>query len=364
MKHFFSLLQHIFFDVVILFKNFFHWNASKIIHLLFGYLLWAWLALPFILLIIAILYLFIPELSFNTIFQRSLTQTLSLEDFAPLFSNSFLAILLFVFAVLGFFLFQIGKSYNYVLNLAMYKSYLSGERRHIFSSFSFHPQTIINYIKIFLLNSFLFIAPFIISGLLFICILFFSGGILSTLSIVLKQGQVNYFTISLFLLFLITCLVAVYLNYRSIFSVVDFIHHDFWKSHQKKALHFIKKSFEITTGIKKLVQFLIIFVLFGIIFLPLEIIKDIEMTEVKNRSQYVTLIEKASQTWASLEDEELDTLEYLGELYTWENGNDMIGKIDTHTNMVMILSLISFLIVSGVSEMILYSFYLHWLQQK
>jgi hypothetical protein len=311
-----------------------------------------------------VIYFFIPELRISTLLEKSMSQTLSIQDFAPLFSNTFLALLLFLCSVFGYILFQIGKTYNYVLNLGMYKSYLEWERKHILSSLGLAPQNVLSYLKIFLLNSLLFIAPFIISGLLFVCILFFSGWILSTLSIVLQQWQVNYFTISLFILFILTCLVAVYLNYRSIFSVIDFIEHDFWKKHQKNALHFIKKSFEVTKWIKKLAQFLIIFVIFWIIFLPLEILKDIEMTEVKNRSLYVSLIEEASQTWAFLDDEQIDTLEYLGELYSWENANDMIGKIDTHTNIVMILTLISFLILSWVSEMILYSFYKHWLQQK
>jgi hypothetical protein len=366
MKSFFRQIKHILSDIRIPFNNFIHWNITKIINALMGYFLWIVFSAPIIVICIFYIIFVFPEVHFSDIFMKALSMTLSPADFAWIFDKNGLTTILSLLIFIAFLLFTFWKTYTYVLNLFMYKNYFNGEKIGYKKNIFLHIPTLKKYAQIFLWNSLFLSLPLVLFLIIFGVFIFIVGWLEWALSVVLGANSwFSWFSI-LLLIALIWCIASfAYINFRIIFSVLFFVESDEFFHHQKtKALDWIKKSLKSTSGIKKIFLFILIFVLFGIITLPFTYKNDLVENNIKNGTRYVQLVQIASMSGVTLPQAELDELGDLSEEFAWKTGQEIIDFIDSNSVQKIILALFYFFIISGITELLMYSYFYHVLLQK
>lgn len=349
-KDFLRKFKLIFLDIVLLYKNFLHWNISKSIIGIYTMLLGLLFSLPFlIILLIAFLLDPIPWLDiFWNIFSWS-WQSASDEVLMQLLMHPFYAIFESILVLAAIVWFIIGSSYSTVLKVNLYMSYINWKQIKYLKNIYFSKDVMSKYIKIFVQILWFISIPITLYLVLFIII--FSKFI---------EGDINSNTYNdiIFWLNIIAACIFLYFSYRVYFFFMVLL--DKNDNIALEAKKILPQSLKITRWLS-IVPFVMVITIFGILFLPFNIIEESIDSKANNARLYLSY--KSGQNPLDSEDKKLDFL-MLEKLYIWNTDSEVINEITVASRIKILYVIFAFLCIEWVFTMILLSFYQHFLLQE
>lgn len=259
-----QVIKNIFFDISLLFRNFIHWTSSKIVIYILSFLLWLLLSLPF--LIILWILVFLDPINWNDIvFNFTTTQSVWLAFLEAISTHFIYLIFEVLIAVLAISFFAFGYSY-YILPLTnVYLSYQKWEKLPISQNIYFDFKSIKKYLYIVWWQSLAFLIPFLVFIIVFFVLIFSFWWVEKVFS-TYQNEMFSYFSLSLWITFLILFLVFIYLAFRVSFAVILFL--DKNKNPEEKSwLFYVKDSFNISSWLK-IFKFLWVLIIYTIILMP------------------------------------------------------------------------------------------------
>ncbi len=332
----------------LLYKNFIHWNISKLCIMVTSFLLGVIMALPFFLVVIVLF--FLDPISRIDIFSSSwASHTVAIELFSQLLSHPIYVIFETIFFLIGAFFFVVGTSYSIALNTKLSLSYVSGAPLGYKQNYYFSREVISQYIRIFFRALGYLLLPLVWGVVLFV-ILF----------VLYNQGVISFWIISNLSLYvtIIVALVFWYISFRISFAYVLMFEsgkqEDFLSPKQ-----ILSDSFALTKG-KIVFPFILFIFLFGLIVGPfasygerLERISD-------DKKAYLSY--STGKTPINTKQAELD-YQSLQSVYGQLPDEQVLSSLVWTQRQIFFYTIIGFLLIEGLFQMLLVSFYLHFLKK-
>lgn len=357
MKDILKLIKSICVDVLILFKNFLHWNISKVIISLVS--IW----LSFLFAFPSIIILFIMYFSFDlNLYLKSFDVTI--YDLLWLLSNRPIVFIFFIlFILFSIACALIGYSYRKVLFTKLNLSYIDNKNLPYLKNSYFDFKLIWKYFKVIALVWLVVSIP-VLSFFILFFVLFFIFWWADGVSAMIQSSQFNLFSLIALLLLIICFAAFIYISYRLFFAVIMLVDKKHYEDDEKPTFY-LKESFLRTKKIFMFMKFVSVMILLSIIVLPFASLQDHyakSLKDIKVYKQYYSLgetekgiidksennyyINKLKMTYSSLSSEELYSTEVI---YFYLN---------------YFLVIINFLIFFGLFEMVVISFYKHEIIKK
>lgn len=225
------------------YKNFFHWNLSKILIWIYSRILWIIINIPFAVIIITIIY------SISSSIKPELINKLFIENkidysLVILFLNNPLAIIsIIVLFFIMLYLFIFAMMYWELLQQNIFISYLKWEKLGLFKNYYLNFKLIYKFLKLFSIEIGLILLPIIVAWI-YILLILIGWYIIPTLR-ELVMSQNIYFAIINILILIGFIIVTINIILR--LTMTNYILLNSSKFDEKPS-KFIKKSFEITRG--------------------------------------------------------------------------------------------------------------------
>jgi len=339
-QRFFGECKKILWDIVFVYKNFLHWNMSKIFSLVCSFAVGFVLALPFVVCMLIIA--FIDPIDWmNVLRQESfLWQLANIE-------NVFWSLGVFLLGTLAFIMFFIWSGYYLIYMLRLSLSYVEGKRMkkkkllHVSrkSFFCFFRMSCLNFLAIFTpVVIWLFIWSF---GTYFFWIAFEQ-------SLITRMLLVGVYVL------------IVYITYKVQFSFLIFADTKVTKNTSYKALKYIKKSIEIARP-KYFIKFVIIVFLYFLILLPFRSIDSSLESEIQEMSNTYNF---RNDLFTGLSQADREYLEFLSLDYAQYEDDQLLEKISENYRFRILYFLAAYILFGGLILLIVSSFYRHILLRK
>lgn len=353
-KDFFDLLKKVFKDIILLYKNVFHWIISKLIIKVTTFILWIVFAIPFILLLILICNIdpinwvdILLWLADNKPVWLKVIWSLATH---PIYVTT--EILLFVLWLIAFIFWY---SYSLVLESKLYIEYLNNKKLEYLKNYYFNVNIIKKYVitlsKI-LLYLFIPIWLFFLVFLVFFVVLkiFWITDIWNSLFYIIFSKIVLILTVWLFFLF-------IYLLYRVVFSYVSIVDSE-WKD---KINSYVKESIKLSNWIKSFLKFSLISVILTILIIPFNLIDSSINDNLSERKNYLSY-----KYWVSslTNDDDLFKYDLLKSKYSDIDDKIIEKEIKTNYNLSILYFVFSFFFINWIFTMFVVSFYKRELNKK
>ncbi len=357
MKNYKKLIKTIFNDVLFLYKNFIHWNISKILINISSFALWIMTSFPVFIVLIFIMWL--DPIAWNSVFLNS-DVNLSLDGLRMIQDNIFIVFIEWIIFSLGIGVLFLALSYKVILQLYLTRSYLKNKLLPYKENLYFNKVSFLSYIKVVWWQLLYLLIP--VGIFLFFWIIILSLIITNkNLSLqMVANDPFNPFTIVGLLLFLICGFIFFYLLYRMSFSF--FVLVDKIESQKNTSLEIVKKSFSLTRWYKKFLTFASIFIIFWFIMLPFLWVSSYLQDESEKMMKYITL--SAQEQQKVIEAKDISDLEDLKITYIGMSIWAIKERLSFFNWIGIVYSFFIFLIFSGYMEMVFYSFYNNYLNKQ
>lgn len=226
----------------------------------------------------------------------------------------------------------------------------------------FHFSIIWNYYKVSWIIATILLLPIVIGVVLFSIIIAWAGWVNNT-GVLLTNGN-TALAIWTLILAVIVWLTFIYLSYRLYYSYIIFV-----KNYDSEYMDFsakecIKKSWKITKWYKKLLKLLGVLFVFAVAILPFNIVEE----SLNNTYQDIRNYQIFTQVWESskLKLQESDPYYYGGLLVKYQqvSTEDLQKNIQIYYNLIIFFNILLFLLISGLMEMVMVSFYKRELTHK
>jgi len=331
----FKLLKSIFLDIILLYRNFLHFNISKIIIYLVSILYAVIMAVSIIVLTLVLF----PDI-YNWV---------SINIYSVIENNLFLLLFLFI----GFILIYSTFLYNVILFNKLNLYYIEWNKLNISKNNYFNFKLFLIYFKIILLIIWIFILFLIIYLLLLSLILIPIFWWVENVKNIIDINIYNNFSIVSLLIASSLILLYFYLIYRIIFSLIILVN-EYEKNGINKISYYIKKSFNITKGFKKVFKFVSVFIFIIILAFPISIPISILNSSFEKISDYISI-----RKW----EERVKKLDYRYKqdliLEFWEDKIllDLYKELNKKRYVIWFLYILNFMFIYGLFEMMFVSFY-------
>lgn len=279
------MFKSIFKDLLLVYKNFLHWNISKILIYVTVTILAILFFSPFLLINIVIWYLD-PINWKEVLFWMTSWTMLWYEAYTSFFENMSVFIIQSVIFITWVAMIFLAFSYKTILFSKLNLSYIEWEKmwyklwNYLNWKLLWAYFWIVGWMGLFL---FIPIALFLV----IFALLVFSYGWLD--SVVQISSWINSFWIISLILFIVTVLSFIYLSYRLTFSLVNVVDNDRFPEVLKSTRIYIKDSCEISKWLK-FFKFLLFILIFFIIILPFSYIQDNLIVDVYIYYAYVVFM--------------------------------------------------------------------------
>ena len=329
-----KLMKEIFLDISSLYKNFLHFNLSKIIIFLVALLHVIIWVIPFIIVLWAVYYYYLSTWNIDII-----------DNYIFSF-----------FVILGFFVMISSFLYYIVLQTNLNLSYIKGEKLWYLKNYYFNFKLFRNYFKLMILLVFILILPFIIyKALVFLSIniVWWEQQALS----LFNSENLTYFKLFIEILWVITLLSFIYLCYKTLFCILILVDESKGEKFEK-ASYYIYKSFYLTKWFVKWLKFFLTFLIVVIISLPITIPLNyisFNNVDLSNYIEYKT--EPQAQDKFSFY-----YLEQLKIKYANQDIDELKYKLNNNEKYELFLEILNFLFIFGLFEMMILSFYIRELK--
>lgn len=351
------LLKWIVLDVLKLYKNFFAWNASKILISTFTFLLGIVLSLPFF--IIAILIAVFSNIEWMQVVSSLLTGQGMIANI--IFEYPFVFWSVAIFFVLGIIAIIFWMSYSILLINKLNFNYLKDKTDILFKKTEYYNfKRIWVYFKLLCLNSLIILGiwiSFLIIMFIFTLLFWWANEVKESL----WGSEVTFFSILSFIVFMCFVLISFYAIYRLLFSFIILIEDKKYNS----AIYYIKKSLKVTSSKKSLFRFLV--VMFALIIVSMPVWYTWEYLENKyygleNYSKYIMLGDESKENLKS--DDGWYYFINLELEYTGVSEEEINSNIKYYYFMQRLYFIFSFLVIYWLTHMVLVSFYVRELKNS
>lgn len=332
-KKFLSELWLIWKDILFVYKNFLHWNISKIISFLVSICIGFVFALPFTIIMVVIA-LIDPIDWIAVLWNESFLW--QLQDI----KNVFWSLAVFMSWMIAWVCFLLGSWFYvmFILRLSLtYTRWKSISRKKLLSFskkqyFCFLRMTCLCFIYIFL-PVFLWIVWGTLTSFLF--------------PIDLDQ--------SIIIKILLMCLyvLIVYITYKVQFSFLIFADTKVTKSTSYSALKYIKKSIEISKP-KYFIKFIGVMFLYFIILLPFRSIDTILESQIWDMSNTFNY---RNELFTGLTENDRKYLDFIAADYESLSDDELISSIETKYRLRLLHFIVAYILFGGLVLLIMSSFY-------
>jgi hypothetical protein len=257
--------------------------------------------------------------------------------------------------IINIIIFFFGWSYAKIMYFDMNLKYIDDKKPKFNKMRFFHVPIIWNYYKMSWIIAGVLLMPIIITIIIFTLFIVWLWGV-NDAGVAFTNGE-PFLAISSFIIFWLGALSFVYLSYRLYFSYIIFISNYDAEYFDFKSLKCVKESWKITKGIKKLFKLLWILFVLSIMLLPFNLMEEWLNKTYKDVRNYQIF----TQVWESdkLKLQESDPY-YYGELsikYGQVTSVDLEKNIQIYYYLIIFFNILLFLLISGLVEMIMVSFY-------
>lgn len=336
-------------DIIYLYKNFIHWNISKILISIWSILLGFIIVVP--IFIIAIIIWSIDPIQWRELLSFVLSWSdISYNIVWEIAMHPYWLVSMVFLIVIGVFLFLLASGYSLLLQANLSLHYLKGKQLKYKKNLYFSVSYISIFMSIICWNFMYLLSPVLVwVGVIFFTYLFFNIGFitLEVLSILIAIATV------------ILILLLVYLVYRIIFWYVLLAQ----DSKKKKLLswrEYLQKSIKITKW-NSFWKFLFICIAYSLILLPFTSFD----AHLERESLYLkdTMI---YNSWIidTIEPNQVRYYEYITAEYSSLSNDEISNKIELYYILRIILFFLTYLLFSGLFIHILVSFYIRILRKK
>lgn len=334
-----QLIKSIFLDILELYKNFLHFNISKVLIYLVSLLIAFVLAIPFLI----IWFIYLANTGFSI-------------DVYQLLANQFLLVAWIILWLILLFLVSAWYYYSFLLLNNLNLNYIKRKKLEFTKNYYFNFKFFLTYIKVFSFNFLILLSPVILFIIWFFVLIFIFWGYDASLSAVLAWAN-NSFSISLIAWLIICSLAFFYLLYRILFSYVILVEESKWTKF-KEATYYIKKSFKLTNNIPKIWKFLVIWILVYILTLPIYLPQGYFALKTERVSDYLSIKnnEATEKKYNPYYTQDLE-LEFSN-----VSEEDLLREFNFNRNFVTIFLILEFLFINWLFNMMIVSFYIRELQ--
>lgn len=347
-----KLLKTISFDVFTLFKNFVHWNISKVIISIASILLWVLMALPFIVVLLILYFSFWLQVYISS----PEINILSILSF--LWEHPLVFFIFMLFSLLWWLTMLFWYSYRKILFMKLNLAYLEWEKLLYKNNSYIDLKLIWKYIGVITLVSLFVLIPVFVFLALFFA-LFFMFWWSEWVQTMINSSRFNPFTVITFVLFIVCLTAFLYIWYRLYFAVIMLA--DDKKHYTEKApIFYLKESLNYTKSISTLLRFISVVLLVTIIILPFWSLNDhfsTSLQDVRNYQDFQTLSDDQKKTL-----EEWSSNYYINKIkleYTNLLPQDLKKLETTYFYLNYLFIIINFLLIFWLLEMVMASFYKH-----
>jgi hypothetical protein len=229
-----TILKNILADLSLVYKNFIHWNISKVIIYVWALLLGILLSLPFFLLLAWIV--FLDPIDWKDIIATyNITNSVGLSFLTAISTYYVYIIIEFFIFVLWVAFFSFWYSYYIIPLTNLYINYLKWVKLSFFSNIYFNFKKIFSYISILIWGTMVFFIPLVVFILWFFISLLLLWGIENVFQ-AYEQWTVSIFSVIIWIIFLICFLIFIYLAYRVSFAYVILLDKDFKFNEEKNKI--------------------------------------------------------------------------------------------------------------------------------
>lgn len=345
-----DIVKVVFFDVIKLYKNFFHWVFSKITISGVRYLLSIMFAAPFFIAFLIVLFWLIDWRYLVT----ALSSGSIWSDFLIfLYSNIFVVILLVILMFFVLLAFMVWYSYWTLLLLNLNINYLNWNKLSFWNKSYFDFFMIFKYVKILWFTILYLLIPVAVFLVVFIALFFIfwwfwelSGQLWDNTSI---------FWIVTFILLGIWLLSSIYLMYRLSFSYIILLDKDNY-SDDNVARFYPKESLKLTSSFTTLSKLFFIVLLFSLVIVPFTIKNNTIDVEYNNMRDYL-LYEQSVKEWKIIGDNDLYAYNSLKLEYSSLSLDDLENRIDKYSIYQTLFFVFHYLFIYWIFEMVFVSFY-------
>lgn len=342
----FNLFKTTLFDLLLLYKNFFHWNTSKLVIKFYSLLLALASVLPFLLI-----YFIYSISTWNSFFYYI---------WALLWWNLVNDVFWFYLHIIIAFFYYLVFFYSYLLLFNLNLWYLNWEKSSYFNKKFLDKKILIRYLLLTFSIFWFLIIPFLFFVFLAWILIFVLGWIQDVL-IMVDSWPINVFSILLLLFFLISLFSAIYIFYRLFFSYFCLLED---KNNEKNIKTLLLESFNNTKWFSKSIKTWILFLFFWFFYLAFSYpgaINDLKYSELTNYKQYINLPLEVKENYKSR-----NTYYYSWlELSYWNFNEKEIDKLlNSYFYKSLIFKIFEFLFVYWFISMLLTSIYIRLIKNK
>lgn len=355
-----SLIKSIFWDIISLYKNFWHWIFSKTLISISRYLVALLFILPFLIVLIVIVW-FSPYsfLEYQKIIQDILIALYPLGNNFLWFSIwitliSILFVLMIVWWIIAMF-------YNRILLAKLNLRYIDWKKLKYKKNLYFDRKMFLKYFTLSLQLLVILFIPIILFVVWFLILFFVFWGASWVNAIMDNTWTTNWFSIVSFFYFLVCLWLFIYLIFRLYFSYFILV-----EDNKKTIKQCIKKSFKVTKWYKKLLKFIGIMLVLFAAYMPFNYISQVIDYNAKSISYYVWM---KQYIWKGSAQEKLTQEEFYGftqleQNYRTLSEQELVGKAKFMGIMSWIYFIFHFVFLYGIFDMVLLSFYKRELLKK
>ncbi len=343
-------IKNIFFDLLIPFENFIHWNISKLVIFIAGFLIWLISIIPFLIIV----YVLetkndIPWWTIKDIFSTRIVwfdnpALLQIYKSHEILFNFY--VILWLLAIIIFVLFY---NYSNVLLAKLHLWYLKKEDVSVSKNSYFDFWKIWKYFCItinFLLYLLFPIVIFLVWYFIIVLIFDIPENASNIFSNFTDFNYFSSFSFSLFALLTFCIFLFLYLIYRIIFAYIILIDEENYELDFSYRFY-VKESFALTKSIKKFFFFLFYFFIFFLILLPFYKIGDYIKTNLI--SNLKTINYSTKQIPIIFPEEKIDTKKI--------NLSKLNKNTQKYTIIYIIYFLLYFLVITWLINVLVVSFY-------
>jgi len=342
----FSVLR----DIVFAYKNFLHWNVSKVLISLWSFMLGVILSLP-VFIIIIILWIF-DSIIWSEIIAYALSgsNVASYELIGHVATHPFNLIWMVFLLIIAIWLFLLWSWYSLFLKAELSLGYVKEKKLKYKKNYYFHRWYILKFLGIISWSSLYLLIPIIVwLGTVFLLYLLYDIWFLNF----------DGLSIAIAIVSIIIIVYELYLLYRLLFWYI-ILADDTKKKHLKTARFYVKESMKITKW-KVFFKFMFLYILFVIFILPSSLLDNyLEQTWGIMRDAMIY------NSWLlqDLEPEQIQYYEYISEEYNDMTSEEINSKLNSLGILRFLLYIITYLVISWVFVLGTTSFYKRILVKK
>lgn len=335
---------HIIKDIILLYRNFVHWNLSKMVINIVAIFVWVIFALPFLLFSWFVWLIDpIPWATFISYQIQWVSPILEVMSFASLHTFSF--VIMTISMILALTAFLIWNAYSNVLYVRLYSSYLEGEKLSIWKHIYLSRDRLRRFVSIALWHLvYVSIPAFVVLWIVLWVIILHGAGAFSF----------EVFSLILLIITLLSIFLLSYIIYRLLFSIVLLAKESDTKLSKHSGRHYIKKSLSLTSWWRNYAKFLFVLCLIFLLMYPLWTIWDTLKRDTQNLS---SAIEYRALSIANPEAAETSSLREVALFYEDMTDEQLFANYRGASLLSLFITFVWFFLFSGLYTMFFVSFY-------